>query len=133
VCFCKPILQICYKIQSIQLDIATHRIVSSHACAFVSPSCKYVTKYKASNSREQRIASCHLISCVCFCKPILQICYKIQSIQLEREQRITSCHLMRCVCSSRRQLTPNFGRISISANSFVHPSKIFVVSRATCN
>ena len=29
-----------------------------------------------------------VIACVCFWKPILQICYKIQSIYLEREQRV---------------------------------------------
>ncbi len=50
------------KASSLNQPRATHRIasLSSHACVFVNPSCKCFTKYKASNSREQRDASCHL-------------------------------------------------------------------------
>ena len=35
------------KEKSIQLERATHRIMSSHACVFVNPSCNYFTKDKS--------------------------------------------------------------------------------------
>ncbi len=84
VCFCKPILQICYKLQSIKpFDSNASRL--SRECVFVNPSCKYVTNYKASNQTATH--RCNRSECVCFCKPILQICYKLQTVPEIPESR----------------------------------------------
>ncbi len=50
VCFSKPILQILNKRTKYPTreSNASHHVISSHACVFVNPSCKYVTNYKAS-------------------------------------------------------------------------------------
>jgi hypothetical protein len=67
--------------------------MSSHACAFVNPSCKYFPKYKASNSREQRIASSHACA---FVNPSCKYFTKLTKYKASnsREQRIASCHIM---------------------------------------
>jgi hypothetical protein len=77
VCRGKPILQIFYKHQTIR----SQRIAVMNSCVcFVSPSCKYVTNYKASNHSIATHRSRRLMR-VIFCKPILQICYKLQSVK----------------------------------------------------
>jgi hypothetical protein len=70
--------------------------MSSHACVFVNPSCNYFTKYIAPN---HSIATHrHVISCVCVCKPILQLFYKIHST---KPAIATHRHVISCVCRGK--------------------------------
>ncbi len=79
---------------------------------------------KTSNSREQRIA---VISCVCRCKLILQMFYKNKAsnsratlpTHRERNRQTLKKGWIEWIRTSRRQLAPKFGRISISANSSI--------------
>jgi hypothetical protein len=117
---CKPILQICYKLQSIKPHYSNASTTSSlmradpeipdsrfivyasklryvpacaslnlgfrglHASVFVSPSCKYVTNYKAEHGIP-------ILMPLFGQKTGLQICYQLQSIKPERIAVMNSC------------------------------------------